>query len=535
MEYPRKRVYLLDEQRRPAMKALCEELGVIWMTRPDNRGAKAGNINHALARTDGELVAVFDADQVPTRTFLQLTVGPFLRDPQLALVQTPHHFCNPDPFERNLHVEGVIPAEQLMFYHVIQVGNDFWNSAFFCGSSAVLRRSALLDVGGIAQETVTEDAHTALKMHARGWRSAYVAIPQAAGLATERYAFYVTQRIRWARGMVQILRMDNPLFKKGLGAAQRINYFNAAAHFLFGIPRMFYLLAPPAWILFGVHPLEAGAVQIASYALPHVFLSVVGGATIARGARHSFWAEVYETAIAPYLAIVTLVTVASPRHGKFKVTAKGTRLDTARFDWQRALPNLFVAGIVGAALVASPLRLAMYPAERGTTLLAAFWNLYNAVILGAAVAVALDRSQRRGSYRVRRCARAVLSAGGQQVRGHTLDLGEEGARVRLDGPAPAPGAARLRLEGDDGAVFEAAVDIVDVQLGEGAHVARCRFRALSPTQLRGLIEQMFSPANAWVHHPAPPDDPLRSWAEVLRAPWVALRRRTAAGGAQGNA
>jgi cellulose synthase (UDP-forming) len=157
------------------------------------------------------------------RSFLQLTVGWFLRDPKLALVQTPHHFLSPDPFERNLDTFRHQPNEGELFYGLVQDGNDMWNAAFFCGSCAVLRRSALDDIGGFAVETVTEDAHTALRLHRKGWNSAYVRIPQAAGLATESLSAHIGQRIRWARGMAQIFRTDNPLLGKGL------TFFNAFA------------------------------------------------------------------------------------------------------------------------------------------------------------------------------------------------------------------------------------------------------------------------------------------------------------------
>lgn len=528
MDYPNKKVYLLDEKRRPEMKALCEELGAIWITRPDNRGAKAGNLNHAMTKTDGELIAVFDADQVPVRSFLRMTVGFFLDNPKLALVQTPHHFYNPDPFERNLYVEDTIPSEQVMFYRVIQVGNDFWNSSFFCGSCAVLRRTALEDVGGIAQETVTEDAHTALKMHAKGWESAYVAIPQAAGLATERYGYYVSQRIRWARGMIQILRLDNPLFKRGLTWAQKFNYFNAACHFLFGIPRMIYLLAPPLWLVFNVHPLDASALAIAAYAIPHVFLSVVGGSAISQSSRHSFWAEVYETAIAPYIAAVTVLTVIAPKHGKFNVTAKGAQFDRQEFDWQHALPNLVVGVLLMAGIIATPLRLWLYPMERGTALMAGFWNLYNALVLFAAIMVALDRTQRRKGYRVRRWNRVVATDRDGNVpgewRGHAMDLSEEGMRIRLADIATLPTRLRLQIDSDFGKPFELDADVLERHEDDGASVVRVHFVDLSSADMRRVIEQMFANANAWIYHGAPPDRPLRSAGEILKAPWFALWR-----------
>ena len=150
------------------------------------------------------------------------------------MLQTPHHFYSPDPFERNLGQFRMIPNEGELFYGIVQDGNDFWNATFFCGSCAVLRRNPLDDIGGIAVETVTEDAHTSLRMQMNGWNTAYINIPQAAGLATERLSAHVRQRIRWARGMIQILRTDNPLLGFGLKPPQRLCYFNAMMHFLYG-------------------------------------------------------------------------------------------------------------------------------------------------------------------------------------------------------------------------------------------------------------------------------------------------------------
>lgn len=172
LDWPREclRIYILDDGRRDAFRAFADEAGVGYIVRPDSKHAKAGNLNHALGVTDSELIAIFDCDHVPVRSFLQMTVGWFLKDPKLALVQTPHHFFSPDPFERNLGSFRRRPNEGELFYGLIQDGNDMWNAAFFCGSCAVLRRTALESIGGFAVETVTEDAHTALRMHRQGGR-----------------------------------------------------------------------------------------------------------------------------------------------------------------------------------------------------------------------------------------------------------------------------------------------------------------------------------------------------------------------------
>src|SRR5919204_207353 len=144
----RLRVHLLDDGRREAFRRFAAEAGVGYVTRPDNRHAKAGNLNHALSVTHGEFIAIFDCDHVPARSFLQVTMGWLLRDRRLAIVQTPHHFYSPDPFSRNLRTAGTVPSESELFYGVIQPGIDTWNAAFFCGSCAVLRRSAVEAGGG---------------------------------------------------------------------------------------------------------------------------------------------------------------------------------------------------------------------------------------------------------------------------------------------------------------------------------------------------------------------------------------------------
>lgn len=178
-------------------------------------------------------------------------MGWFIADKKLSMLQTPHHFFSPDPFERNLGQFRQKPNEGHLFYGLIQNGTDTWNASFFCGSCAVIRRSALDEVGGIAVETVTEDAHTSLRLHRAGYSSAYLRYPLAAGLATETLSAHIGQRIRWARGMIQILRIDNPLLGKGLTLSQRLCYLSSMMHFLSGVPRLiFFIRATMSYFLF---------------------------------------------------------------------------------------------------------------------------------------------------------------------------------------------------------------------------------------------------------------------------------------------
>lgn len=528
MNYPKKRVYLLDDGRRPEARALTEELGCDYLDRPDNRGAKAGNVNAALKRTSGELIAFFDADHAPVRSFLECTIGFFLADPKVALVQTPHYFYNADQFERNLFLEGIVPSEPKLFYHALQVGNDFWNAAFFCGSCAVIRREAMVGVGGMAEETLTEDAHTALKMHAAGWKSVYYDVPLAAGIATERLSFYISQRIRWARGMAQVLRADNPLRKPGLSLAQRLNYFAASWHFLFGLPRLVFLLAPTAYLVFGLHPMFADVQTVMAMAIPHLLMSSVGTAAMNRGYRHSFWSEVFETVMAPYAALVTTFALIVPRQGVFKVTTKGATNERLWYDWRHASPTLAMLALTLAGVVGMVVRLYTQPLDRFTIAVAGFWNLYNAVILTAAAATALERPQRRTRHRVNRMARACLNTmDGQTLAvGRSLDLSAGGARLTLNGPAALPDQVRVQLMDEDLVTAWLPARVLKARSGDAAGEVRLQFEQLSGPERNSLVPLLFSNPENWTEESYAADAPQRALAAVTLAPLAALTGRS---------
>ncbi|MEM7713133.1 MAG: glycosyltransferase family 2 protein, partial [Cyanobacteria bacterium P01_A01_bin.68] len=326
----KKKVYVLDDGRpekykqddpryetfrvrREELQQMCDELGCIHMGRDNNDHAKAGNINTAFHKTDGDLVLILDCDHIPSRQFLLHTVG-FFYDPKVSFVQTPHWFYNPDPFERNLLTDGKIPVGNELFYKVLQKGNDFWNASFFCGSAAVIRKTHALEVGGIAVETVTEDCHTALRLHSKGYKSVYYDKIMVAGLAPDTFSAYVGQQVRWARGMAQILRIENPLFnpKLNLNFAQRICYLSATSHFLYGFPRLIYAIIPTLFLLFGINPIQGLGLETLAYALPHILLSLATNHIIYKHVRFSFWNEIFEFVMSFQAGWVTLLALINP-------------------------------------------------------------------------------------------------------------------------------------------------------------------------------------------------------------------------------
>ncbi len=519
-------VYILDDGKREEFRQFAEEAGIGYMTRDDNKHAKAGNINRALERLDAPYVAIFDCDHVPTRSFMQVTMGWFLRDNKLGMLQTPHHFYSPDPFERNLSKFRIIPNEGELFYGIVQDGNDFWNATFFCGSCAVLRRSALDEIGGIAVETVTEDAHTSLRMQMNGWNTAYINIPQAAGLATERLSGHVKQRIRWARGMIQVMRTDNPLFAKGLKFAQRICYFNAMSHFLYAFPRLIFLTAPLIYLVLGHTNVPGYWAAILAYAFPHLILSNITNSRIQGQHRHSFWNEIYETVLAPYILLPTMLAVINPKLGSFDVTAKGGVVNRTFFDSRIAQPFLFMIGMNFVGILMGIVRAFYIPIwplniwydgdHIGTIVMNLLWVCFNMTILGVAVAVAWENQQRRQTVRVTMAVQADIQfANGMTVQGVTADMSSGGAMINVDHDFTANPGETIRitfpvLDGD--ATLPATV------IGVRNNVLRAQFDPLTLQEEEALTMVLYSRADSWLGwgESREADRPLKSLGLILQ-------------------
>ena len=501
MDWPEDRlhVYVLDDGRREEFRDFCEELGVGYLTRDNNAHAKAGNINAALAVTGSDYVAIFDCDHIPTRSFLQICMGWFIRDPKLAMLQTPHHFFSPDPFEKNLDTFHVMPNEGELFYGIVQDGNDLWNAAFFCGSCAIIKRAPLLEVGGVAVETVTEDAHTALKLSRHGYNTAYLELPQAAGLATESLSAHVGQRIRWARGMAQICRVDNPLFGPGLKLGQRLCYFNAMLHFFYGLPRLVFLTAPLAYLFFSAHVFQATAAMITAYALPHLMHASITNSRIQGRFRYSFWNEVYESVLAWYIMRPVLVAFVNPKLGKFNVTAKGGVIEQSYFDWSIARPYLILLllNLLGFAVGIWRMVAVGPSSEVFTTLVINMvWTAYNIILTSASLAVASETRQLRSTPRVTAALPAALRfADGKTLVCETDDFSQSGVGLRVPNELQLETGSEVHVSlfrSDEEGTFPAQVTF------SGGGRLGLRFEGLSLRQQADIARLTFARADAWI-------------------------------------
>lgn len=417
MEYPqdRLRVHICDDGgtlhkrsqsdsmaaawvRHYELRQLARELGVNYITRETNHRAKAGNLNHALKHTAGDLILVLDCDHVPTKNMLQQTVGYFLADPKLFLVQTPHFFINPTPVEKNLIGIGNPSSENDMFYRSIHPSLDSWNASYFCGSAAILRRSHLMEAGGISIDTITEDAETSLKLHCKGYNSIYVETPMVCGLSPESYDDYVAQRRRWAQGMAQMLIMKNPLFASGLTWYQRLCYFNSCFFWFFGFARFFYFIAPALFLVIGLKIYHASGGEIIAFILPYVLSTFIIMDFLYAKARRPFFSEIYESVQTMSLTPAIISVFLNPFKPSFNTTPKG-QTQAEAFLSPLATAFLFIIILNAVALVLAFYKWFYLPMLQDVILITGAWCLYNLYLALISLGTFWEQRQMRHYHR----------------------------------------------------------------------------------------------------------------------------------------
>ena len=529
--YPHKHVYLLDDTRRPEVRALAEELGCEYITRSDNHHAKAGNLNHALTRTHGELIVVFDADFIPTHNFLTRTVG-FFQDPQVALVQTPQSYYNADPVARNLGLENVLTPEEEVFYRQIQPIRDAAGSVICSGTSFVVRRTALEAAGGFVTDSLSEDYFTGIRLAAQGYELVYLDEKLSAGLAADNMTDYATQRLRWARGTLQAFFIDaNPLTIHGLKPWQRLAHFEGLLHWFTSISRVGFLLFPLLYSFMGVIPMRATPSELMYFFLPYYVVQFSVFAWLNYRSQSALFADIYALVLAFPLALTTTQAMFMPFSKGFKVTPKGTASDRYAFNWRLGLPliTLFAltaislwrnlgmcvikGGWVNAAL--DPLEnLARADAIKGMGV-GWIWSAYNLIMLSIVLLVLLDvptRDHRAAWFNLRRIVKLHIPMPympRDQVAtfwGSTTMMSDNGLEVALTQPGFPQVAA--------GEVIPVTVHICEeamtlsgtaVQTGGTAEfpTVRIQFEALTVSQQRQLIELLFCRPGQWKRQNSP--------------------------------
>jgi cellulose synthase (UDP-forming) len=448
-------VWVLDDGGREWVREMCDTLGANYLSRPAPRaGAKAGNINHALDHVDAEFLVTLDADHVPRPELIERMLG-HMADPRVAIVQGPQAFYNRG-FGHPRAQDDPLRNEQSIFFDVICRGKDRHGAAFWCGCPSLLRREALMEVGGVATATVVEDAHTSLLLNARGWRVAYHHEVMALGLAPEEIGAFIVQRGRWARGSLQMLRLDFPLLKRGLSGSQRVEYTASCLHFLEGPQRLIGLLVPPVVLATGAAPISASPLLYLAIFIPHFVLVPLASKALTRGHYRVLEGERFSIVrMEAYLR--ALAALPRGRGAGFKVTPKGARQGGSEVLRALRVPVAIAALTLGAIGYQTTAQLMDLPGRLapGASAVTTLWGLVNVALILSVVAWARSVQHRRRSHRFPADVHAAYSADAGAVPslvGRTSDLSRHGARIEVQDAREPGERIRLVLLLDDGPI-----------------------------------------------------------------------------------
>ncbi|WFU39310.1 glycosyltransferase [Bradyrhizobium sp. CB82] len=446
MEYGNYRVWVLDDGRRLWLRRLAGELGCRYLARPDNRHAKAGNINHALGHV-GELVerpdfaAILDADFVPRPDFLAKTVS-LMDDASVGVVQTPQHFINPDPIQTNLAATDVWPDEQRFFFDILMPAKDAWGVAFCCGTSSLIRYNGLKAIGGFPTDSVTEDYLVTLRLKERGLKTIYLNERLSIGLAPEGLKEYITQRGRWCLGFMQIVRgRSGPLSRTSkLPFIDRLSLIDAFMSWAAVYPaRMFGLVVPWLFLLFGIKAVQADLSELLQFFLPFYVWHGLTMTWLSHGRALAMMTDLSQLVAAPAVLKAITTGLLKPKGHKFRVTAKGGERGRKFVEWPllRLYGTALVVTLAGIAY-------AFILHLRGESIayggLALGWSLYNALILTVVCFVCIEQPRKRKAERFVRNEAILLRQDGKSHLARLADLSITGARL-IDPDPPAVGSA----------------------------------------------------------------------------------------------
>lgn len=489
MEYAHN-TYVLDDGDRTEVADLARELNCAYISRKERAGAKAGNLNNALRQTQGEFIVTLDADHVPMPGLISELIG-FFAEPRVGVVQTTQDFYNLDSFQHRLRVEKEKGwQQQELFFSVIQPGKDGHNATFYCGSPAMLRRSALEEIGGFASESVTEDMHTGLRLQKKGWRVEYYNHTVARGLAPQTYRGFATQWQRWGQGAMQVLRKENPLFGRGLSFGQRLNYFASFYFYWMSFQKFIYIATPIFCLISGIFPLIAVPRVFAIYFLPYFLLNIFSTAAL-QGGFGGFWlSEEFNLIKMPVLMATSLGFFR--KEVDFKVTPKAR--DTSARWTEIWLQSLLLIGVL-IALGFGCWKIS-HTAPEGYYFWALVVNIICAIfyilLFVPVIWRAFRHKELRASYRFpSRLDVPVLfgfnaEGGGQIVgRGFARNLNRNGFSITQKDPVPLGATVAVELSLPNGTIHAHARVVRNVEF----------FKGENKRTSSGLIFEQIDPAD----------------------------------------
>jgi cellulose synthase (UDP-forming) len=355
LDWPRERlrITVLDDGRRDWLAARCAELGVGYLRREERAHGKAGNLNHGLAHTAGELVLVLDADFIPQARILRRLAG-LLDAPGVALVQTPQHYDNPDPIQHNLVGARAWTEEQRYFFDVAQPSRDAWGNAFCVGTGFLCRRSAFAAVGGYPLGCLCEDLYLSYALKSHGLRSVYLNEALSHGLATESLGEYIGQRVRWCQGTAQTLFLPyGPLRAPGLSWLDRVFYADVLLYWLSFPVLLLIVLSPVVYWFAGVPVFQCQPGDAFTMVLPRLVAVFAVTYWLSAGKVMPVVTELKKLITVFHVVPGLLAALWSPHGRAFRVTAKGVGSDRVVVQWGLMAPFLVLLVLTAVGMVLS--------------------------------------------------------------------------------------------------------------------------------------------------------------------------------------
>ncbi len=434
LNYANRKITVLDDGHRPAIARLALKLGVQYLSREGNAHRKAGNLNHALAKTKAEFIAVFDCDFVPFPQFLNRTLG-FFRNPRVALVQTPQHYFQAEFHNRNLGLDSVMPSDLDLFFRYQQVIRDRSNAVVCCGTSYVVRRRALEEIGGYVTSCLIEDHQTSTKLLTHGWVVHYLNEVLSMGEVPRSFPDFLDQRLRWMQGNIQIYfrHKELPIWKK-LNNEQRSFYLTLAVSSLSPIWRLCYLILPLTSLILGFTLIAAPPIEYLAYGIPFVLLLHALPSWLCDYHQFQFWNEVYETLFCiPGTRRLTQILRQPFQIFGGTVTKKEAAHEHFTFNLSVNWPLLTLLAVFGLSLLAryvlpflAPRTFGSHEGFDGESLMLA-WNLYNGIMISLALLACMDMPNRRSTDRFPIQRVGYIETGKRKYWGKTVDISEQGA------------------------------------------------------------------------------------------------------------
>ena len=344
-------VFLVDDSTKKEIldrnRATCQKIGINFVHRDNRRGFKAGALNDAVKEfgKDFDIIAVFDADQMPYPWFISSAIG-YFQNPKIAFVQYPPSYTNLDTT-----VAMASMYQQEVFLRKIMRARNI-SSAFLLGSGFLIRKSALLEVGGFYENSITEDLATSILLHGNGWTSIYADFPGIwSGDAPRSLSAYTKQQFRWSFGGFESLGM---LLRTKLHFSTFMDYLSGLLYWLYiGPVKLVMLASLLLFLIFRIHVIQLNPYLYALFYFPFLTYSILlyafsaDSKTMDYGVKGFFYHQAIENLVMFTVAISFLKFLAGTKQ-KFGVTFKGK---DKMFTLRQLLPNSILHFLLIVAII----------------------------------------------------------------------------------------------------------------------------------------------------------------------------------------